>query len=145
MSLDELRTAAAGCTACDQYRHATQTDFGEDAPHARLMLMGEQPDDREDVESRPFVGQAGRPLDRALAQGGTDRSLVHVTNVVKRTFRVTKERGRPRELEPGSRKVVVTATVHPSSILRAPDDDTRSREFDAFVADLETMAQALHP
>jgi DNA polymerase len=196
MTLEDLRAEAAGCTACDLYRHATQTVFGDGSSGVRLMLVGEQPGDREDVDGRPFVGPAGQLLDKALAEAGIDRTLVYVTNVVKhfkwtprgkrrihqkpnaeelaacrpwleqeveavgpevlaclgataaqallgRTFRVTKERGTMRELKLGSRTLTATATVHPSSILRAPDEDGRAREYDAFVADLQTVVDML--
>jgi len=190
-----LAEAARTCRGCDLYRDATQTVFGEGSPDASVMLVGEQPGDREDVEGRPFVGPAGKLLDRALAEAGIDRADAYVTNVVKhfkwtpaprgkrrihrkpdlaevaacapwleaelalvrpevlvclgataaqallgRSFRVTKERGRFVEspLAP-----LVTATVHPSSILRAPDADARERELRAFVADLATVARAL--
>jgi DNA polymerase len=82
-SLDELRAAAAACRACDLYRDATQTVFGEGPPHAPLMLMGEVPGDKEDLAGHPFVGPAGRVLDEALDDVGLDRSLVYVTNAVK--------------------------------------------------------------
>jgi uracil-DNA glycosylase len=82
-SLDDLREAAAGCRACDLYRNATQTVFGEGSEGARLMLVGEQPGDREDVAGEPFVGPAGRLLDEALEAAGIDRGAVYVTNVVK--------------------------------------------------------------
>ena len=82
-SLAELRDAAAGCRACDLWHNATQTVFGEGSQRAEVMMVGEQPGDREDVEGRPFVGPAGRVLDRALEEVGFDRDLVYVTNVVK--------------------------------------------------------------
>src|SRR5437763_7970834 len=81
--LDSLRTAAAGCRGCDLWRRGTQTVFGEGAADAELMLVGEQPGDAEDLAGRPFVGPAGRLLDRALDEAGIDRSDVYVTNVVK--------------------------------------------------------------
>ena len=83
LSLDALRRAAAGCTACPLYRTGTQTVFGEGAAGARVVLVGEQPGDREDVEGRPFVGPAGRLLDEALEEAGIDRSHAYVTNAVK--------------------------------------------------------------
>jgi uracil-DNA glycosylase len=82
-SLPSARKAAAGCRGCGLYRRATQTVFGEGEPHARIMLVGETPGDREDVVGRPFVGPAGQLLDRALAAAGVERSAVYVTNVVK--------------------------------------------------------------
>lgn len=192
-SLDELRQAAAGCQACDLWRTGTQTVFGEGAVGAELMLVGEQPGDKEDLAGRPFVGPAGRVLDQGLEEAGIDRSKVYVTNAVKhfkwkaqgkrrihqrpdaaeigacrpwldaeleavqprivvclgataaqsilgRSFRVTKQRGQFVE---GLIGPVVTATVHPSSILRAPDEVTRQAEMAAFVDDLRTVATRL--
>jgi DNA polymerase len=81
--LEAAREVAAGCTACDLYARATQTVFGEGRPHAPLMLVGEQPGDREDLAGRPFVGPAGAMLDKALDEAGIDREKVFVTNVVK--------------------------------------------------------------
>jgi uracil-DNA glycosylase len=191
-TLDSLRRASAGCTACPLYRTGTQTVFGEGAPDAEVMLVGEQPGDREDLEGRPFVGPAGRLLDEALAEAGIDRGTAYVTNVVKhfkwqprgkrrihqrpnageiaacrpwldaelevvrptalvllgataaqallgRSFRVTKQRGEPVESELAP---LVTATIHPSAILRAADED-RAAERAAFVADLRRVAAGL--
>ena len=81
--LEKLAAEAAGCTACDLYRHATQTVFGDGPERADLMLVGEQPGDKEDKAGEPFVGPAGRVLDEALAAAGIDRSRAYVTNVVK--------------------------------------------------------------
>ncbi|MHC8505217.1 UdgX family uracil-DNA binding protein [Pseudonocardia bannensis] len=81
--LDELRRAVSRCTACDLYRDAEQAVVGTGPPSARLMLIGEQPGDREDREGAPFVGPAGRVLDRALAAAGIRREDVYLTNVVK--------------------------------------------------------------
>ena len=192
-SLEDVRAAAAGCQACDLWKLGTQTVFGEGAETAKLMLVGEQPGDKEDVAGRPFVGPAGRILDEALEEAGIDRSDVYVTNAVKhfkweargkrrlhkrpdarevaacrpwldreielvrpqlvvcmgataaqallgRTFKVTKQRG---ELFPQEGGHVVTATVHPSSILRAPDVETREREMAAFTDDLRVVAKHL--
>src|SRR5919199_1548923 len=83
LELGALRAAAAGCTACDLYRDATQTVFGEGAERSQVMLVGEQPGDGEDIAGRPFVGPAGGLLDKALAEAGIDRTKVYVTNVVK--------------------------------------------------------------
>lgn len=82
-TLATLAAAARGCRGCDLYRHATQTVFGEGPRTAELMLIGEQPGDAEDREGRPFVGPAGRVLDRALAQAGISREKVYLTNAVK--------------------------------------------------------------
>lgn len=81
--LDNLRREAASCRACPLWEHATQTVFGEGPPDAELMLVGEQPGDKEDREGRPFVGPAGLLLDKALAEAGVDRGRVYVTNAVK--------------------------------------------------------------
>jgi DNA polymerase len=82
-SLKALREAAATCTRCDLYKNATQTVFGEGSPNAQIMLVGEQPGDQEDLTGKPFVGPAGRLLDKALEEAGIDRKLAYVTNVVK--------------------------------------------------------------
>ena len=93
-SLDELRENAGGCRGCHLYEPAIQNVFGEGAQGARLMLVGEQPGDREDQEGRPFVGPAGRELDRGLAAAGIDRDEAYVTNAVKH-FKF-EERGKRR-------------------------------------------------
>jgi DNA polymerase len=82
-SLEELRSAAAGCTACDLYKLGTQTVFGEGSTDAEVMFVGEQPGDQEDKVGRPFVGPAGKLFDQALEDAGIDRTRVYVTNVVK--------------------------------------------------------------
>jgi uracil-DNA glycosylase family protein len=192
-SLRAVAEAASGCQACPLWRDATQTVFGEGSVGAELMLVGEQPGDREDIEGHPFVGPAGKLLDRALEEAGIDRRKVYVTNAVKhfkftrrgkrrihkkpaaeeiaacypwlrtelnlvkpkvlmalgataaqaligRTFRVSIQRGQfvPSDLAP-----LVTATVHPSSILRAPDEETRHEEMRRFVTDLKKVAARL--
>jgi DNA polymerase len=190
-TLSALREAAAGCRGCHLWRPATQTVFGEGLKRSRVMFVGEQPGDREDREGRPFVGPAGRELDRGLEAAGIDRRDVYLTNVVKHfafeergrrrlhrtpkrfeveacrpwleeelrvvrpeavvllgatagkallgsSFRVTKERGRPIESDLAP---LVTATIHPSAILRAPDDETRQEERAAFVRDLKIVAE----
>ncbi len=82
-SLAEAKRLAASCTRCPLYRNATQTVFGEGPVHARLFLVGEQPGDFEDMSGRPFVGPAGKMLDRALIEAGIDRRRVYLTNAVK--------------------------------------------------------------
>ncbi|HEU4450882.1 MAG TPA: UdgX family uracil-DNA binding protein [Gaiellaceae bacterium] len=192
-TLARLREAAAGCRACPLWRSGTQTVFGEGPSRAKVILVGEQPGDREDVEGRPFVGPAGRVLDEALEEAGVDRRLAYVTNAVKhfkwqargkrrihqkpnaaelaacrpwleaelevlrpevlvalgataaqsllgRGFRVTKQRGVPVESDLAPH---VLATVHPSSILRAPDEAARREAYGAFVEDLEVVAGLL--
>jgi DNA polymerase len=192
-SLDELRQMAAACTACDLYKNATQTVFGEGEAGARVILVGEQPGDREDLAGEPFVGPAGRILDEGLEAAGIDRRDAYVTNVVKhfkweargkrrihkkpnaleiaacrpwldaeveavgaelvvclgataaqallgRDFRITKQRG---QFFDGVLGPTVTATAHPSSILRAPDEQARREQFEAFVADLRKVADRL--
>jgi DNA polymerase len=192
-SLPKLRAAAQKCHACDLWKRATQTVFGEGAPNAQFMFVGEQPGDAEDLAGRPFVGPAGKLLDRALADVGIDRADVYVTNVVKhfkweprgkrrihkkpsaseiaacrpwldaeialikpraivclgataaqallgRQFKVTAHRG---EFIASPLAPLVLATVHPSSILRSPDDETRRFEMKRFTGDLRTVARAL--
>jgi uracil-DNA glycosylase family protein len=189
-----LREAAAGCTACELHLLGSQTVFGEGPEKARVMLVGEQPGDREDVEGHPFVGPAGKLLDRALENAEIERDDVYVTNVVKhfrweargkrrlhrkpamahitacrpwldaelavvkpevlvclgataaqaiagKTFKVTERRGEFIDVD--GVDAIVTATVHPSSILRAQDDAARSAEMAAFVRDLTAVRRAL--
>jgi DNA polymerase len=103
-SVTELREAAAGCRACDLWEKATQTVFGEGAASARMMLVGEQPGDREDLEGKPFVGPAGRILDEGLQAAGIDRSRVYVTNAVKH-FRFTQRGKRRLHEKPNAQQV----------------------------------------
>jgi uracil-DNA glycosylase len=193
--LSTLRRAAATCHACDLWKTATQTVFGEGSSRATVMFVGEQPGDQEDRQGRPFVGPAGKLLDQALAEAGIDRAEVYVTNVVKhfkwsaaergkrrihkkpraseieacrpwldaeleavkpevlvclgasaaqallgKNFRVTQERGKPVE---SSLAPYVIATVHPSSILRAPDDEARHAQMKAFIDDLIQVAHVI--
>jgi uracil-DNA glycosylase family protein len=192
-TLTSVRDASRDCRACDLYKRGTQTVFGAGMKKAELMFVGEQPGDHEDLAGQPFVGPAGKLLDKALAQAGIDRASVYVTNVVKhfkweprgkrrihkkpsaseisacrpwldteiqlvkpraivclgataaqallgRQFKVTARRGTfiASALAP-----LVMATVHPSSLLRAPDEDTRRRETERFVDDLRTVKRAL--
>jgi DNA polymerase len=102
--LDRLAREAAGCQACDLYRNATQTVFGEGAAHARLFLVGEQPGDQEDKAGEPFVGPAGHILDRALADSGLARDDVYVTNAVKH-FKWTAKGKRRIHQRPSAREV----------------------------------------
>jgi uracil-DNA glycosylase len=189
-TVSALRDAAARCTGCHLFRYATQTVFGEGPEGAPLMLVGEQPGDAEDLAGHPFVGPAGKLLDRCLAAAGIDRAKIYVTNVVKhfkwvprgsrrihskpgsveieacfpwleaeisvvaprvvvalgataaqalfgKTFRVTRDRGR---LVPFALAPYALATVHPSSLLRAPDEETRQREILRFIEDLRRVA-----
>lgn len=192
-TLTAVRDAAKDCRACDLYKRGTQTVFGEGPRKAEVMMVGEQPGDAEDLAGHPFVGPAGRLLDRALDEAGIDRKIVYVTNVVKHfkweprgkrrihakpngaeiaacrpwleteialvkprvlvclgataaqallgsSFKVTRQRGTfvPSPLAPR-----VTATVHPSSILRAPDEESRRAEMKRFVDDLKRVAAEL--
>src|SRR5438309_8430412 len=93
-SVQQLREAAASCQACDLWIEATQTVFGEGSVHSRMMLVGEQPGDQEDLQGKPFVGPAGRLLERGLDEAGIDRRRVYLTNAVKH-FRWTR-RGKRR-------------------------------------------------
>src|SRR4029450_14001372 len=90
-TLDDLRRTAATCTACDLYKHATQTVFGEGSPRAGIVLVGERPGHAEDRAGWPFVGPAGRLLDEALSEAGLDRRHLYVTNAVKH-FKWTKDK-----------------------------------------------------
>ncbi|MDB5504657.1 MAG: phage polymerase-related protein [Tardiphaga sp.] len=192
-SLDALRDEASHCRACDLWKDATQTVFGEGPPHASVMMVGEQPGDKEDLAGQPFVGPAGQMLDRALKEAGIDRDRVYVTNAVKhfkfvprgkfrlhqkpngaelkacrpwyerekaavkpelvvamgataahsvlgRATPINKTRGRVIELDDATRVLV---TVHPSYLLRLPDEDARAREYAHFVEDLRIVAEHL--
>jgi DNA polymerase len=191
-SLTQVRAAARSCTACHLYKRATQTVFGEGPKRAHIMLVGEQPGDQEDVAGKPFVGPAGKILDRALAEAGINRDEVYVTNAVKHfkweprgkrrihqkpnsrevaacrpwmeaemrlvkpklvvclgstagqaffgpSFRVTRERGKVLSSKLAPK---VLATVHPSSLLRQPDEVSRDREYAHFVVDLREALKA---
>jgi len=192
-TIPDLRKAAAGCQACDLWKLGTQTVFGEGGTHVRVMLVGEQPGDQEDLQGRPFVGPAGRILDKALAEAGIDRDETYVTNAVKhfkweprgkrrihkkpnsieiaackpwleaelsvlkpdvvvclgataaqallgKDFRVSTQRGQliQSDLAPN-----VIATVHPSSLLRAPDEEARRIETKRFVDDLKEVEKVI--
>ncbi len=191
-TLPALREAVQGCRGCQLYANATLAVFGEGTRTAALMLVGEQPGDQEDRSGRPFVGPAGKLLDRALEEAGIDRGKTYVTNAVKhfkweargkrrihakpswsevaacqpwleaelavvkpavlvllgavaaqsllgKQFRVTKQRGEPVDspLAP-----YVTATIHPSAILRGEPAD-REREFAGLVGDLRKVADLI--
>lgn len=190
-SLEAVRDAAADCKACPLWKTGTQTVFGEGKRRSRVMFVGEQPGDKEDLAGKPFVGPAGALLDKALVAAGIDRSLVYVTNTVKhfkweaqgkrrihqkpnakeifacrpwleaeidvikpevivalgataaqallgKGFKVTQQRGQffATSFSPNT-----TATIHPSSILRAPDEETRHRELEGFIEDLKRVAE----
>ena len=192
-TLSALREAAAGCRGCHLWRGATQTVFGEGLKRARVMFVGEQPGDKEDLAGKPFVGPAGKELDKGLDAAGIARDEAYVTNVVKHfkfeergrrrihqtpkrfeidacspwleeelrvvgpealvllgataakalmgsSFRLTRHRGEwlDSDLAP-----LVTATIHPSAILRQQDDASRSNEREAFAEDLRVVAKAL--
>jgi uracil-DNA glycosylase family protein len=192
-TLPALRQAAARCRGCLLWERATQTVFGAGPSDARVMIVGEQPGHEEDLAGLPFVGPAGRLLDRALEEAGLDRREVYVTNVVKHfkwvpkgkrrihakptppeiaaclpwleaeldvvkptalvclgataaqallgpKFRVTRERG---QWISSRWAPYVMATVHPSAILRAPDEEARRAEMERFVADLAMLREVL--
>jgi uracil-DNA glycosylase family protein len=103
-SLESLRRAARGCKACPLWKVGTQTVFGEGPGDARVMLIGEQPGDREDIEGRPFVGPAGKLLDRALEDAGIDRVGVYVSNAVKH-FKWVPRGKRRMHKKPADREV----------------------------------------
>ena len=103
-SVEQLRAAAATCQACDLWRDATQTIFGEGPSQARLMLVGEQPGDQEDRQGHPFVGPAGRVLDQGLDEAGIDRRQAYLTNAVKH-FRFTVRGKRRLHAKPNAAQV----------------------------------------
>src|SRR6516164_2476749 len=165
-ALKELDKEASGCTRCPLYKNATQTVFGEGPADVALMLVGEQPGDQEDLVGRPFVGPAGKVLDRALETAGVERSTVYVTNAVKhfknelaivqpnivvalgataaravthKELPINANRGRLIKL-PGDRHAVIT--VHPSYLLRLLEEHDKRREFDRLVKDLRFAAAA---
>jgi uracil-DNA glycosylase family protein len=108
LTLNALRRQAASCTACDLYKRATQTVFGEGDPSARIALVGEQPGHEEDLAGRPFVGPAGRLLDDAMIQAGMDRREVYITNIVKH-FKWKGEEGGKRRIHERPRQDEVEA------------------------------------
>jgi uracil-DNA glycosylase len=193
-TLAGLRRAVNECRGCDLWHNATQAVFGEGPVRATVMLVGEQPGDKEDTAGHPFVGPAGRVLDEALDEAGVDRGQVYVTNAVKhfkwkargkrrihdrpnaaelaacrawldaelgfvaprvlvplgataaqallgRSFRVTRHRGEP--IEGTGLAEYVVATVHPSSILRAPGEEARRQGRLDLVADLAVVGELL--
>ena len=190
-NLDSLREQASQCRACPLWKDATQTVFGEGPLHARIMLVGEQPGDKEDLAGRPFVGPAGQMLDRALEEAELDRRQIYITNAVKHfkffprgKFRlhqkpttaeikacrpwyerelaainpqlvvamgasaaqcvfgkitpINRNRGRTIDLDGD---ITALLTVHPSYLLRLPDETTRAREYQRFVDDLKIAAE----
>jgi DNA polymerase len=191
--LAKVAAEARACTRCPLYRNATQTVFGEGAVGARLMLVGEQPGDQEDLAGKPFVGPAGKMLDKALADAGVDRADVYVTNVVKhfkneprgkrrlhkkpnrsevevckvwldqeivlvhpefvlamgvtaasslvgKAVTLSKLRGKEIAFADGQRGMV---TLHPSSILRTPDEMGRRQAYAGLVKDLKLARKAV--
>ena len=106
--LEQLRQAAAICQGCDLYQAATQTVFGIGDPDARVVLLGEQPGDQEDRQGLPFVGPAGRVLDRALAEVGIDREVTYVTNAVKH-FKFERVEGGKRRIHQSPNRTEIVA------------------------------------
>jgi uracil-DNA glycosylase family protein len=138
-SLASLRRAAQGCRGCDLWKDATQTVFGEGRSRAELMLVGEQPGDKEDLEGEPFVGPAGGLLDRALVDAGIERDDVYLTNAVKH-FK-WRARGK-RRLHQTPRAGEVEA-CRPSAILRVREREQRHDAFAGLVEDLEAVCAAM--
>ena len=103
-TLAKLRAAARSCTDCPLWEHATQTVFGEGSQRAKVMLVGEQPGDQEDLQGKPFVGPAGQLLDRALEEAGIDRGAVYVTNAVKH-FKWAPQGKRRLHKKPSAREI----------------------------------------
>ena len=134
---DRLAEAAQSCRGCELWRGATQTVFGEGSSPARVMLVGEQPGDREDLTGEPFVGPAGATLDRALAAAGIAREDIYLTNAVKH-FRF-EERGKWRI---PARDRMALVTVHPAALLRIPGAADRRAAFESLVGDLRAAALA---
>jgi uracil-DNA glycosylase family protein len=139
-TLASLREAAANCRACPLWENATQTVFGAGGEDSVAMFVGEQPGDREDSEGAPFVGPAGRVLDEALELAGIDRDAAYVTNAVKhfkweprgkRRIHARPSWGELAACRPWLEAELVTATIHPSAILRLRDDESRHKELDA--------------
>jgi uracil-DNA glycosylase family protein len=192
-SIEELRTAVQKCEGCDLYRHATQAVWGEGPDSARVVFVGEQPGDKEDLAGHPFVGPAGMLLNQALEDAGINRTDVYVTNAVKH-FKFEPRGKRRIHKKPSTIEIVackpwleaelallrptvivclgataaqavigkehrllqergkffayplaesVTATVHPSSILRAVDAEQRRAAYQAFVSDLKEVRRHL--
>lgn len=193
-TIKKLQEAARGCRACPLWKTGTQTVFGEGSRQAKVVFVGEQPGNDEDLAGKPFVGPAGKLLDKALVEAGIKREEVYVTNAVKhfkweprgkrrihkkpsgreiaacrpwleaelevlqpkvlvclgataaqsllgKDFRVSQRRG---EFVKSPLAENVVATVHPSSILRAPDDETRHAEMARFIDDLKKIAKVIH-
>jgi uracil-DNA glycosylase len=192
-TLETLREAAQGCKGCHLWRYGTQTVFGEGPKRARVMLVGEQPGDKEDLAGHPFVGPSGQLLDSALEEAGIDRDDVYVTNAVKH-FKWEPSNGRRLHKKPNTREMkackpwldseialvqpeiimclgataaqsllgkdfrltqhrgsfvesalapFVIATVHPSSILRIPEDEARRAARESFVDDFKLVSLQL--
>lgn len=136
-TLGGLREAAQTCRACELWADATQAVFGSGARHARLMLVGEQPGDREDLEGEPFVEPASGVLDRGLQRAGIDREQVYVTNVVKH-FRYRRQASAASTKSPDSspsRRTPLRSC--------ARSENERRQAMDAFVSDLEQVSQWL--
>ena len=121
--LDDLAAAAKGCQGCDLFRDADQTVFGEGAGAATMMLVGEQPGDQEDRAGRPFVGPAGRLLDKALAAAAVEREPLYVTNAVKHFKFTLPERGKRRIHQTPTRTEVVACRPWLFAELEAVDPD----------------------
>ena len=190
-SIEQLAKQAKDCRNCELWKTGTQTVFGQGSSRAKIMMIGEQPGDQEDIQGEPFVGPAGHLLDRLLVEAGIDRKKVYVTNAVKhfkweprgkrrihkkpnakeiaacrpwldaeidvikpqvivclgataaqallgRAFRVTAHRG---TFVASALAPYVMATVHPSSILRAPDEKERHEQEKRFVEDMKKITK----
>jgi DNA polymerase len=192
-TIPKLQNAARSCQACPLWKTGTQTVFGAGAPHAKVVFVGEQPGNDEDLAGKPFVGPAGRILDQALAEAGIDRGDVYVTNTVKhfkwepkgkkrihkkpnageiaacrpwlqaelsvlrpevliclgataaqaliaKDFKVSQRHG---EMLSSSLAPQIMATIHPSAILRSPDDESRHAAMRQFTSDLAKVAKII--
>ena len=190
---EALLADAKACTRCHLYKHATQTVFGEGPLDARIMFVGEQPGDQEDLAGRPFVGPAGQVFDRALEDAGVDRTRTYVTNAVKhfkfeprgkrrihqkpqgpeieacrwwleqeralirppvlvalgataarsifgKVVTISRMRGEPHRM-PDGEAGEAWVTVHPSFLLRIPEEERKREEYRRFVADLARIGE----
>jgi DNA polymerase len=125
-TISTLRDAAADCKACDLYKLGTRTVFGEGSPAASLMLVGEQPGDAEDLSGHPFVGPAGKLLDRALAEAGIGRAQVYVTNVVKH-FKWEPRGKRRIHKKPNAAEIAACRPWLDAEMSRAPSSASAQR------------------
>ncbi|RJR30165.1 MAG: uracil-DNA glycosylase [Desulfobacteraceae bacterium] len=192
-NLAKLRKAVQDCRGCDLYRNATQAVFGEGPEKARIVMVGEKPGDKEDLEGKPFVGPAGKMLHKAMVEAGIDPEDVYITNAVKH-FKYEKRGAKRLHKKPSGPEIAacrpwleaeldlirpsiivclgatavqallgkearvtrirgqflahgaagyITATIHPSALLRMPEEEKRHEEYRLFVEDLRKVKERL--